>query len=110
MHREGGSTLLENGPAAAPGLAVSDALWQGVDGMVAQAVPRDGLFAAQTPQGFHFEAILAAHRAHPGAAADDVEVARAAGLPVRITRGAADNLKITGPEDFARAEAILERR
>ena len=101
---------LEDGPAAAPALAVTDALWRGADGEVAGTQNRDGLWRAQTPQAFHFDAILAAHRAHPGDAADDVEVARAAGLPVRIVEGSEDNLKLTFPGDFARAETILKGR
>ena len=91
---------------AAPALAVTDALWRG-DGTVAGTVARDGLWRAQTPQGFHLSAILAAHRAHSGAPADDVEVARAAGLSVAIVPGDEANLKITGPGDFARAAHIL---
>lgn len=98
---------LDHAPGAAPGLAVTDALWVGTDGAVTGTQDRSMLFAAQTPQGFRFDAILAAHRAHPGGAADDVEVARAAGLDVRIIPGNADNLKITRPEDFQRAERIL---
>jgi 2-C-methyl-D-erythritol 4-phosphate cytidylyltransferase/2-C-methyl-D-erythritol 2,4-cyclodiphosphate synthase len=101
---------LEEGPAAAPALAVTDALWTGADGLVSGTRDRSGLYRAQTPQGFHFPAILAAHRAHPGGAADDVEVARAAGLPVRIVPGHEDNLKITWPEDFARAGMIARER
>lgn len=97
-------------PAAAPGLAVTDALWRGDAGRVAGTVPRDGLFRAQTPQAFRYDVLLAAHRAHPGGAADDVEVARAAGLDVLILDGEEENLKITHAPDFARAEAILTRR
>lgn len=100
-------TALDTNPAAAPGLPVTDALWAGADGKVTGTRDRSGLFAAQTPQGFHYDAIVAAHAAHPTAAADDVEVARAAGLDVAIVPGDADNLKITRPEDFARAERIL---
>ena len=98
---------LEAHPAAAPGLAVTDALWVARDGSVSCTQDRSNLFAAQTPQGFHYDAIVAAHVAHPGGAADDVEVARSAGLDVCIVPGDADNLKITRPEDFARAERIL---
>ncbi|RWR06038.1 bifunctional 2-C-methyl-D-erythritol 4-phosphate cytidylyltransferase/2-C-methyl-D-erythritol 2,4-cyclodiphosphate synthase [Paenirhodobacter populi] len=101
---------LDDAPAAAPALAVTDALWRGADGLVTGTQDRSGLYRAQTPQGFRLPDILAAYRAHPGGAADDVEVARAAGLPVRITEGAEDNLKITWPRDFARAEAILKLR
>jgi 2-C-methyl-D-erythritol 4-phosphate cytidylyltransferase/2-C-methyl-D-erythritol 2,4-cyclodiphosphate synthase len=91
-------------------LAVTDALWRGSGGLVAGTQPRDGLYRAQTPQGFHYQALVAAHAAHPGGAADDVEVARAAGLRVVITPGHEDNLKITTPEDFARAERILQKQ
>ncbi len=96
--------------AAAPAVAVTDALWRGADGRVAGTQDRAGLFRAQTPQAFRFAEILAAHRAHPGGALDDVEVARAAGLDVAIVEGDEDNLKLTLPGDFARAEAILRAR
>jgi 2-C-methyl-D-erythritol 4-phosphate cytidylyltransferase/2-C-methyl-D-erythritol 2,4-cyclodiphosphate synthase len=98
---------LDQAPGAAPALAVTDALWTGADGEVTGTRDRSGLYAAQTPQGFHYDAILQAHLAHPGGAADDVEVARAHGLRVQIVPGDANNLKITRPEDFARAEHIL---
>ncbi|HBD90939.1 MAG TPA: bifunctional 2-C-methyl-D-erythritol 4-phosphate cytidylyltransferase/2-C-methyl-D-erythritol 2,4-cyclodiphosphate synthase [Gemmobacter sp.] len=98
-----------HGPAAAPALPVTDALWRGADGLVAGTQSREGLWRAQTPQGFRYAEILTAHRTHVGDAADDVEVARHAGLPVAIVEGAEDNIKLTFPGDFARAEAILER-
>ncbi|WP_170432364.1 bifunctional 2-C-methyl-D-erythritol 4-phosphate cytidylyltransferase/2-C-methyl-D-erythritol 2,4-cyclodiphosphate synthase [Ruegeria arenilitoris] len=98
---------LDTHAAAAPGLAVTDALWTGENDQVTGTRDRASLFAAQTPQGFRYDAIVAAHAAHPGGAADDVEVARAAGIDVAIVPGDADNLKITRPEDFARAERIL---
>ncbi|OWJ72810.1 bifunctional 2-C-methyl-D-erythritol 4-phosphate cytidylyltransferase/2-C-methyl-D-erythritol 2,4-cyclodiphosphate synthase [Haematobacter massiliensis] len=105
------SDALERGAlAAAPGLAVTDALWRGVEGRVAEAVPRAGLYRAQTPQAFEFAAIRAAHLRHPGGAADDVEVARAAGLDVMIVEGDEDNIKITHPGDFDRAARLLAQR
>lgn len=99
---------LEDHQAAAPALAVVDALWTGENNQVSGVQSRDGLFRAQTPQGFHTDAILAAHRAFPSAdAADDVALARAAGVEVAIVPGHEDNLKITHPADFQRAERIL---
>ncbi len=100
-------TALNTHSAAAPGLAVTDALWTGDESVVTGTKDRAGLFAAQTPQGFHYDAIVSAHTAHPGGAADDVEVARAAGLDITIVPGDADNIKITRPEDFARAERVM---
>ena len=101
---------LETHAGAAPALPVTDALWVGHNGQVAGTQDRSGLFRAQTPQGFRLETIVAAHNAHHGAAADDVEVARAAGVDVAIVQGDEDNLKITHPGDFARAERILRTR
>ena len=101
---------LDRAGAAAPALPVADALWRGAGGLVAGTQDRAGLYRAQTPQGFRYPSILAAHRAHPGGALDDVEVARAAGLDVAIVEGDEDNLKLTFPGDFARAEAILKGR
>jgi 2-C-methyl-D-erythritol 4-phosphate cytidylyltransferase/2-C-methyl-D-erythritol 2,4-cyclodiphosphate synthase len=98
---------LDHVAGAAPALPVTDALWTGADGQVTGTQDRSGLYAAQTPQGFRYDAIVAAHHAHPGGAADDVEVARAAGLHVAIVSGEANNLKITTPPDFDRAAQIL---
>jgi len=98
---------LDHTDGAAPALAVTDALWHGAHQRVTGTQDREGLYRAQTPQGFCFEAILAAHRAHKGAAADDVAVARAANLAVAIVDGHEDNLKITTPDDFARMEKVL---
>ncbi|MFV0409619.1 MAG: bifunctional 2-C-methyl-D-erythritol 4-phosphate cytidylyltransferase/2-C-methyl-D-erythritol 2,4-cyclodiphosphate synthase [Paracoccus sp. (in: a-proteobacteria)] len=93
--------------AAAPALPVTDALWRGEGGRVTGSRSRDGLYRAQTPQGFQLEAILAAHRAFPEGAADDVELARRAGHEVAITEGSEDNLKLTYGPDFDRARRIL---
>ncbi|WP_089276005.1 bifunctional 2-C-methyl-D-erythritol 4-phosphate cytidylyltransferase/2-C-methyl-D-erythritol 2,4-cyclodiphosphate synthase [Antarctobacter heliothermus] len=94
---------LDTHAGAAPALAVTDALWTGDAGLVSGTQDRTGLYRAQTPQGFDFEQILAAHRAHSGGAADDVAVARAAGMTVAIVPGDEANLKITAPGDFSRA-------
>ncbi|MCT4369634.1 bifunctional 2-C-methyl-D-erythritol 4-phosphate cytidylyltransferase/2-C-methyl-D-erythritol 2,4-cyclodiphosphate synthase [Yangia mangrovi] len=98
---------LDTAPGAAPALTVTDALWTGAEAQVTGTQDRTGLYRAQTPQGFRYAEIRAAHAAHPGGAADDVEVARAAGLSVIIVPGEERNLKITGPEDFQRAASYL---
>ena len=95
---------------AAPALPVTDALWHSGGDRVAGTADRRGLLRAQTPQAFHFEPILAAHRAHRGGAADDVEVALSAGLDVGIVEGEEENLKLTFADDFDRAARILKGR
>ena len=101
---------LDQHQAAAPALAVTDALWTASDDRVTGTKDRQGLYRAQTPQGFHFDAILAAHLASSTDAADDVEVARGAGIEVQIVAGDEDNLKLTYAADFERAMAILKGR
>lgn len=101
---------LDSHAGAAPALPVTDALWTGAGGLVTGTRDRTGLFRAQTPQGFQFEPILAAYSAFIGEAADDVEIARAAGMDVAIVEGDEANLKLTLPGDFARAEAMLKGR
>ncbi|MGA0615302.1 bifunctional 2-C-methyl-D-erythritol 4-phosphate cytidylyltransferase/2-C-methyl-D-erythritol 2,4-cyclodiphosphate synthase [Paracoccus sp. KR1-242] len=105
---EGVVAALEAGAeAAAPALPVTDALWRAEGGHVTGTASREGLLRAQTPQGFHLASILAAHRAFPEGGADDVELALRAGLAVTATAGDEDNLKLTWPQDFRRAERIL---
>lgn len=98
---------LDHAPGAFAALPVVDALWTTEDDRALASVPRDGLCRAQTPQGFHFQRILQAHRDHPGDAADDVAVARAAGLEVRVVLGSEANYKITTAADLARARAEI---
>lgn len=97
---------------AAPALPVTDALWRGEDQRVLGVRSREGLYRAQTPQGFRLDRILAAHRANEtnANAADDVTVAQSVGIDVVIVPGDEDNLKLTVAEDFARAERILRQR
>ena len=103
--------VLRSDQAVLPGLAVADTLKRCDDGIVVATEPRDGLWAAQTPQGFHFDAILRAHRQAKGQAlTDDAAVAEAAGITVRMIEGAVDNTKITTPDDLERARASLGRR
>lgn len=100
---------LKTHAGAAPAIPVTDALWRGQT-TVSGTEDRTELWRAQTPQGFRFAEILAAHRAHDGSAADDVEVARDAGHLVAIIAGDENNIKLTYPADFARAETILKGR
>ena len=89
---------------ACPVLPVADTLVRD-DGV---GVPRVGVNRVQTPQGFDYAAILAAHRAaRDEAATDDAGLARAAGLCVTLVRGDEMAMKLTEAQDFARAEALL---
>lgn len=92
-------------PAAVPALPIPDAL-KSLDGA---SIDREQLRRVQTPQGFHFDKIWAAFQAlgDDASFADDIEVAQAAGLNIVFTKGDVNNFKVTYPEDFAKAEAML---
>ncbi len=99
--------LKKGAQAVVPILPVTDALKRAEADRLA-TLSRDGLFRAQTPQGFRFDAILAVHRAQRGReAADDIEIAENAGMKITTVVGDERNMKITAPEDFARAESLL---
>lgn len=78
------------------------------DGTGMKTIARENHWLAQTPQGFPFEKILELHQAMKNQNfTDDIALFEAAGLPVRIVTGNAQNMKITTPEDFKMAEALL---
>lgn len=111
----GVTSALGNGhQAALPAVAVADTLKRSTaQGGVGETVSRDGLFAAQTPQGFEFETILEAHRRAVNETisdfTDDCAVAEWAGIRVQLTAGSPDNVKLTLAEDLAMADEKLAR-
>ena len=102
---------LDESPAAIPALPLRDTVKRGAGGVVTQTVERADLWRAQTPQGFRYKDILAAHRGVIGQdLPDDAAVAERAGLPVRLIEGSEDNIKVTTADDLARAARILSAR
>jgi 2-C-methyl-D-erythritol 4-phosphate cytidylyltransferase len=89
---------------------VTDTVKRVSDGRVAETLDRSELRAVQTPQAFRADALRRAYAA-PAAtlrdATDCASLVEAAGLEVAIVPGEAGNLKITSPEDLARAEERL---
>ncbi len=82
-------------------------------GPVTETVPRDNLWLAHTPQTFHTELILRAHRCairERYMGTDDVSLVERLGHPVDIVEDSPDNIKITSPEDVRRALRILRER
>jgi 2-C-methyl-D-erythritol 4-phosphate cytidylyltransferase/2-C-methyl-D-erythritol 2,4-cyclodiphosphate synthase len=101
---------LEWHDGAIPALPVADTLKRADDaGLIAATVPRAGLHAAQTPQGFRFAAILAAHEAASARSdfTDDAAIAEWHGMRVALVPGSARNIKLTTAEDIAMAEERL---
>lgn len=98
---------LQSDPGSCPALPVVDSLRLGGESIEAE-VPRERLWRVQTPQGFDFSLLLAAHVSATEGATDDAEVLRAAGHRVRIVEGDARAMKVTLPQDFEMAERMLD--
>jgi 2-C-methyl-D-erythritol 4-phosphate cytidylyltransferase len=80
------------------------------DRTIDATVPRDDLWLAQTPQGLRrAEALVAFARAEAErwSCSDDVQVMERAGHRVALVPGDARNLKLTTPDDWAVAEALI---
>jgi len=104
-------SALDAVPGALPVTLVTDTIKRSHDGKtVGGTEDRTQLYAAQTPQGFRYDAILDAHRraiVFSDGFTDDAAVAEWAGLPVALVEGETQNFKITLAADFARAERML---
>ena len=99
---------LDDAPGAIAAVPVTDTLKRGEHGSIRATIARTGLWRAQTPQGFRFAEILAAHRAAAGEAlTDDAAVAERAGLAVSLVFGSEANIKVTTEADLERAEQLL---
>ena len=100
---------LEQNAAVLPALPIADTLKRATDGgRVIETISRASLHTAQTPQGFHFEAIFAAHNnaAHQGKSdfTDDSALAEWAGIDVTLVAGSPANIKLTSAADLAEAD------
>jgi 2-C-methyl-D-erythritol 4-phosphate cytidylyltransferase len=93
--------------AVVPALDVVDTIKE-VDerGYVIQTPKRDSLRAVQTPQGFTFDKIIAAH-ASGADATDDAALVAALGVPVRVVPGSPLARKITTLEDLTWAQELV---
>ncbi len=87
-----------------------DTLKSGISGRVAATIDRSDKYLAQTPQMFRIGALITALVAAGSAVTDESSAMEAQGLKPLLVPGSAQNFKVTYPEDFALASAILQSR
>lgn len=92
------------------GLLLPDTLKSSSEGRVAATISRADKWLAQTPQMFRIGTLLAALVAAGDAVTDESSAMEAQGLKPLLVSGSAQNFKVTYPEDFALAEAVLQSR
>ncbi len=99
--------LSDGWDGAVPALPVADTLKRvGPDGAVAETVPRDGLWAVQTPQAFVADVLRAAF-ASGGDATDCASLVEARGGRVKVVPGDPLLLKVTTADDLAKIASWL---
>ena len=81
----------------------------GDDKIVHQTLPRQNLWAVQTPQVFRFDIIAEAYRQAKGETTDDASLVEQSGYKVKLYMGAYDNIKVTTPDDLTLAELLWQK-
>ncbi|UFT99471.1 2-C-methyl-D-erythritol 4-phosphate cytidylyltransferase [Radiobacillus kanasensis] len=97
--------------AALLAVPVTDTIKQR-NGQSLNTLDRKTLWAAQTPQAFHFDIIFDAHKQAAQdqfLGTDDTSLVERLNIPVEIVMGSYDNMKLTTPEDLKRAQAFLKK-
>ena len=95
------------------GVPLKDTVKEVSDGIVMNTPKRDTLWAAQTPQIFHFQALYDAYEramADSFYTTDDSALVERNGGNIRFVLGSYTNIKVTTPEDLLIAEVFLKRR
>jgi 2-C-methyl-D-erythritol 4-phosphate cytidylyltransferase len=90
---------------------VKDTIKEVQDGTVKRTVPRESLWAVQTPQAFKAEILINAHKkAFEGGfyGTDDSAIMEWLGYKVSVVEGRYENIKITTPKDIMVGEVILK--
>jgi len=90
-----------------------DTLKQGLEGRVSATLQRSDKWLAQTPQMFRLGALnkaLTMAHSRGDSVTDEASAMEAVGLAPQLVRGSAHNFKVTFPEDFLLAEALITSR
>lgn len=104
---------LDLSSAVIPAVGVQDTIKKCENGDILNTIPRDGLFCAQTPQGFVFKEIMQAIRnleesgAEDSVFTDESSLFEFLGKPVKTIAGSVNNFKITTKDDLERAELLM---
>ena len=100
--------------AAIAATSVTDTIKEaGASSFIARTVPREKLYAAQTPQVFHkvyYRAGLAEAKKKKAVVTDDASLMELIGQRVKLVDVGGENIKITTRSDFLHAEMILKAR
>jgi 2-C-methyl-D-erythritol 4-phosphate cytidylyltransferase len=104
---------LDDCDGAIAAIPLDETLKRGAEDAVESTLDRRGLWRVQTPQAFRTAVLRAAHdraAAEGFEAADDAQLVERYGGHIRLITANRMNVRLTGPEDFALAEALVAGR
>ncbi len=105
-------TAAEKWAAAAPAIQVRDTIKRATDGIAAETLKRDELYAVQTPQVFDASILKAAlqNALDKGIqVTDDCSAVELLKVPIHLTEGSDKNIKITTPMDLEFADYLIKK-
>jgi len=97
--------------AATVATPVTDTIKLATEGIIDKTLPKEQLFAVQTPQAFRAEILYKAHKSARGLDGyDDCQLVEKIGISPKIVPGSPLNMKITHANDLEIAENILKNK
>ncbi|MCL2141217.1 MAG: 2-C-methyl-D-erythritol 4-phosphate cytidylyltransferase [Dehalococcoidia bacterium] len=107
--RDGLEAAQETGAAIAA-VPVTDTIKLSTDNCyVSQTLPRQQLWAVQTPQVFRLDMLKDCYTKTDREVTDDATIVESAGKKIKIYMGSYDNIKLTTPTDLRMAQAICQQ-
>ena len=100
---------IETGAAIVAAKVVDTMKTVDVTGKIIATLPRDNMYAVQTPQIFKYDLILEAHKKLKGEAfTDDALLLENLNIPVYVTEGKRTNIKITHQNDLELIKSYIK--
>ena len=99
---------LKNAEAVSTVMPTKDTVVEANKNIILSMPDRDLMFLEQTPQGFHFQTLLDAHRKITAETTDDIRLVKEMGIECKTVEGSENNFKITTLKDFQFAEMLLK--
>ena len=99
---------LNNAKAVSTVMPTKDTVVEANKNIILSMPDRDLMFLEQTPQGFHIQTLLDAHRKITAETTDDIRLVKEMGIECKTVEGSENNFKITTPKDFQFAEILLK--
>ena len=98
---------LDEAKAISTVIPTKDTVVETKENVIVKMPNRSRMYLEQTPQGFHYQTILKAHKTIQIDTTDDIRLVNEMGIKCATVEGSENNFKITTKQDFQLAELLL---